>query len=78
MINLSSSYIEGIDVLYSTNTLRLRHTMLMRKLPELLLPQRLSSVTSLDMIWGLYLFNDFCFRVPPRFNQTWLLGRMLN
>lgn len=48
------SYAEGITILYSTNRIHMASSVMMRRLPQLLLPQRLSSITSLEMVWKNY------------------------
>ncbi|KAH7004246.1 hypothetical protein EDB82DRAFT_44973 [Fusarium venenatum] len=48
-----SSYIETIDILYSTNTLILEDTCVLKHLPKLLLHQRLELVTSLEVTWPI-------------------------
>ncbi|KAF4435915.1 hypothetical protein FACUT_6834 [Fusarium acutatum] len=45
------SYMETIDILYSTNTLILQGSRMINRLPQMLLPQRLATVTSLEVIW---------------------------
>jgi hypothetical protein len=42
-------YVEGIDVLYRTNTIFLESQILIMNLSELLLPQRLASIVSLEV-----------------------------
>jgi len=49
------SYMEGLDVLYSTNTIHIGSAFLTRHLPLFILPQRLASITSLELVWGLAL-----------------------
>lgn len=44
-------YMETIDVLYSTNTLILQGSRMIDRLPQMFLPQRLATVTSLEVIW---------------------------
>ena len=44
------SYAEGIDVLYGTNTIVIDSEPLMLHLPQLTLPQRLRSITSLELL----------------------------
>ncbi len=59
------TYAEGIDVLYSTNTFFLESTALFDALfcpaphhaHQLLLPQRLASITSLELRWELLLWG---------------------
>ncbi|KAK2746820.1 hypothetical protein FQN57_002862 [Myotisia sp. PD_48] len=48
------AYIEGIEVLYRTNWLCIQGIHLFRQLPDLLLPQRYASITSLRLHWDLY------------------------
>jgi hypothetical protein len=43
-------------VLYESNTVHIASYALMRYLPMLLLPQRLASIKSLELIWDLILF----------------------
>jgi hypothetical protein len=46
-----SSYAEGINVLFRTNTIYMGSISLMRYLPRLLLPQRLANITALELSW---------------------------
>lgn len=48
---------EALDILYSTNTIHISSVVLMRHLPELLLPQRLVSIMSLELVWNMVLFR---------------------
>lgn len=52
------SYVEGIDVLYSTNTIHMARNPMMLHLPQLLLPQRLASISSVEMRWFLYPYQS--------------------
>ncbi|KAG8666728.1 hypothetical protein FPOAC1_011543 [Fusarium poae] len=45
------SYAEGVDVLYHTNTIHMSSKDLISNLPNLILPQRLSMMTSLEVVW---------------------------
>lgn len=47
------SYMEVLDVLYSTNTIHIGSPFLTRHLPLSILPQRLASITSLELLWEL-------------------------
>ncbi len=49
VINTTLSYTEGIEILYSSNTIHIRSIILLRHLPVLLPPQRLASITSLEL-----------------------------
>lgn len=53
-----SSYADGIDVLFATNTFHLRSPDLLEHLPEMILPQRLRVIPSLEMCW-LGQFDGF-------------------
>ncbi|KAL6921120.1 hypothetical protein FSST1_005146 [Fusarium sambucinum] len=53
LLSCRQNYIETIDILYSTNTLILEDTCVLKHLPKLLLPQRLELVTSLEITWPL-------------------------
>jgi hypothetical protein len=48
-------YLDGIDILYGTNTFHFSDWSLIQNLPRLLPQQHLSNVTSLQMLWK---FND--------------------
>lgn len=47
----SYSYVEGIDVLYTTNTIHTCSKALVLDADRLLLPQRVASITSLELLW---------------------------
>lgn len=47
------SYAEGIDVLYSTNRIHMSNQFMVLHLPQLILPQRLASITSVELIWNV-------------------------
>lgn len=47
------SYLEGIDVLYSTNTIHTASRELIIGLQSFLLPQRLSSIASVELLWDI-------------------------
>lgn len=48
-----SSYKEGIEALNNTNTISMSSEVMIAHLPELLLPQRLAAMTSLELMWPL-------------------------
>ncbi|KAJ3526415.1 hypothetical protein NM208_g11202 [Fusarium decemcellulare] len=45
------AYIEGVQVLYTTNTIHLSSKPLLTNLSTLVLPQRLSAISSLEVVW---------------------------
>ncbi|KAJ4854990.1 uncharacterized protein T069G_10548 [Trichoderma breve] len=50
------AYLEGIDVLYSTNTIHTASKEMILSLTSILLPQRLSSITSVELLWDFAPF----------------------
>lgn len=52
------SYAEGIGVLYAMNTIHMASTVMICHLPQLLLPQRLGNITSVEMVWNFHPFRD--------------------
>ncbi|KAH7472823.1 hypothetical protein FOMA001_g11848 [Fusarium oxysporum f. sp. matthiolae] len=51
LLTCRQAYAEGIDVLYSTNTIHISSATLLADLPAYIVPQRLSAITSLEIIW---------------------------
>lgn len=45
------SYLEGIDVLYKTNTIHVTSPVLIRAMQDLISRQRLADITSLELLW---------------------------
>lgn len=54
----SISYVEGIEVLYRTNTIHISGEALLLNLPKLLIPQRLRDISSVETVWPLRLRED--------------------
>lgn len=48
---ISVSYLEGIDVLYKTNTIHIASPILMESMQEVFPWQRLQDITSLELVW---------------------------
>ncbi|KXX83064.1 hypothetical protein MMYC01_200467 [Madurella mycetomatis] len=46
------AYVEGMDVLYGTNTIHMASLPLLLHLPRLLSPQALGTITSVELIWN--------------------------
>ncbi|QYS95514.1 hypothetical protein H0G86_002805 [Trichoderma simmonsii] len=55
LLSCRQAYVEGIDVLYRTNTIHMSGQTLILNLPQLLPPQRLSAITSLEIVCPLQL-----------------------
>lgn len=55
----------GIDILYANNTFHLSDAHLILNLPRLLVPSRLASITSLEMLWKIHPFRDQQPNDPP-------------
>ncbi|OBT49691.1 hypothetical protein VE04_10049, partial [Pseudogymnoascus sp. 24MN13] len=51
LLSCRQAYAECITILYSANTIHMASSIMFRHLPQLLLPQRLSTITSIEMIW---------------------------
>ncbi|KAI1916209.1 hypothetical protein LOZ12_001148 [Ophidiomyces ophidiicola] len=58
LLSCRQAYVEAIDVLYSTNTIHMASNAMILNLPRLLLPQRLASITSIEMLWNLHPFRE--------------------
>jgi hypothetical protein len=50
MLTKPSSYAEGIQVLYATNCIHISGETLLDNLPRFILPQRLATVVSLELV----------------------------
>ncbi|KAH6869261.1 hypothetical protein B0T10DRAFT_501726 [Thelonectria olida] len=55
LLSCRQNYNEAIDVLYSTNTIVMTGVEMLTHLPELLLPQRLAYIASLEISWPLHI-----------------------
>ncbi|KAM5357506.1 hypothetical protein ACJZ2D_016196 [Fusarium nematophilum] len=53
LLSCRQNYAEAIDVLYSTNTIAMTGEAMLVHLSQLLLPQRLAAITSLEISWPL-------------------------
>ncbi|KAF4962260.1 hypothetical protein FSARC_9649 [Fusarium sarcochroum] len=53
LLSCRQNYAETIDLLYSTNTIAMSGEEMMTHINQLLLPQRLASITSLEIRWPL-------------------------
>ncbi|KAF4948693.1 hypothetical protein FGADI_9468 [Fusarium gaditjirri] len=51
------SYVEGIEILYSTNTIHISSATLLANLPAYIVPQRLSTITALEIAW--FIDSDY-------------------
>ncbi|RFU76615.1 hypothetical protein TARUN_5641 [Trichoderma arundinaceum] len=50
------AYVEGIDILYSTNTFHTASKEMILSFNSILLPQRLSSITAVELLWDFAPF----------------------
>ncbi|KAF5544801.1 hypothetical protein FPHYL_10937 [Fusarium phyllophilum] len=53
LLSCRQNYAEAIDILYSKNTIIMANEALITHLPQLLVPHRLASITSLEISWNL-------------------------
>lgn len=73
-------YIETIDLIYRTNTIYIRSLALSQHIRSLLLPQRLASIRSLEIVWDFYgdikfaEYHDSLTRPP--LNYSWLMEKI--
>ncbi|KAF7559867.1 hypothetical protein G7046_g4279 [Stylonectria norvegica] len=59
LLSCRQAYLEGIDVLFSTNTINMAHRKTIMDVRRLFLPERLALIRSVELIWG---FDPF---FPP-------------
>ncbi|VUC26173.1 unnamed protein product [Clonostachys rosea] len=52
LLSCRQGYMEGMEVLYKTNTFQISSDVLLRGLHEVLAPTVLSSITSLELVWN--------------------------
>lgn len=62
------AYLEGVDVLYATNTIRLHGTHIFYNLPKLIAQPRLADISTVSLFWDLGV-PGFCgkYRIPQEF-----------
>ncbi|CAH0046174.1 unnamed protein product, partial [Clonostachys solani] len=72
LLSCRQAYKEGIEVLYSTNTIHSASKLMLLNLDKLLLPQRLSNIKSLELIWTFdpYLGDCEPTREPCRDSES--------
>ncbi|CAG9982001.1 unnamed protein product [Clonostachys byssicola] len=51
LLSCRQAYCEGVDVLYGTNTIHTASKQMLLHLDKLLLPQRLSTIRSVELVW---------------------------
>ncbi|CAM1511966.1 Fc.00g094790.m01.CDS01 [Cosmosporella sp. VM-42] len=56
LLSCRQAYIEGMPILYSTNTIHTSSKEMIMQLPRLLLPQRLASIKSMELVWEFVPF----------------------
>lgn len=52
------AYIEGLEVLYTTNQFHIRGQELLEDLPRFLSPSRLATITTVELLWGVHADAD--------------------
>ncbi|XEV07380.1 hypothetical protein FSHL1_012667 [Fusarium sambucinum] len=67
LLSCRQNYAEGIDVLYSTNTVVMSGEAMISHIPKLLLPQRLASMTFIEVRWPLLPEPPGKFETSPDF-----------
>ncbi|KAL6820275.1 hypothetical protein J3E69DRAFT_341565 [Trichoderma sp. SZMC 28015] len=64
LLSCRQAYMEGIDVLYRTNTIHMSGQTFILNLPQLLPPKRLSAITSLEIVCPLTLHGAEVGAIP--------------
>ncbi|KAI9150585.1 DNA-directed RNA polymerase II subunit RPB1 [Paramyrothecium foliicola] len=57
LLSCRQNYAEGITALYAKNTIIMRGKHLIMHLPQLILPHRLASMTSVELVWPIKRFR---------------------
>ncbi|CAG9936313.1 unnamed protein product [Clonostachys rosea f. rosea IK726] len=52
LLSCRQAYLEGMDVLYRTNTIHIASAPLLHYLPDIMTPNVLSHITSLELVWN--------------------------
>lgn len=60
LLSCRQNYAEMIDLLYSSNTIAMSGEAMISHIGQLVLPQRLAAVTSLEIRWPLQRANEAC------------------
>lgn len=53
LLTIENSYIEGVDILYRTNTFHISSLPLLLNLARLMPPRHLATITSVELLWDL-------------------------
>lgn len=64
LLSCRQAYTEGIDVLYSNNCINLRSEPLLLHLPQIIPPNRLASITALELIIRAHPIGDDTYQKP--------------
>ena len=70
-------YIEGLEILYRTNTIHIANAALFPRLPRLLVPERLADIESLEVVWEHHELRPSLWG-PPRPAQMTLYLHILS
>ncbi|KAH6889136.1 hypothetical protein B0T10DRAFT_47503 [Thelonectria olida] len=68
LLSCRNAYVEGIDILYSTNTIHIASPVLLRSIQDIIPQPRLSEMTSLELVWKpkeIPLNEGFISQDPP-------------
>ncbi|VUC36815.1 unnamed protein product [Clonostachys rosea] len=77
LLSCRQAYKEGIEVLYSTNTIHSASKLMLLNLDKLLLPQRLSTIKSLELVWTFDPYLGDCEPVKEPCRDSSSFDKML-
>ncbi|ATY63714.1 hypothetical protein A9K55_008046 [Cordyceps militaris] len=72
LLSCRQAYLEGIDILYGTNTIHTASKALILNADRLLLPQRVAAITSLEVLWDFGPYPPWADSFPSKTKE--LLG----
>lgn len=72
MTPADDSYVDGVDILYSTNTFHLSEMELQLNLPRLLPGHSLARITSIELMWAFEKSYDFGYLSDNNLARLWM------
>ncbi|KFY44973.1 hypothetical protein V494_01226 [Pseudogymnoascus sp. VKM F-4513 (FW-928)] len=75
LLSCKQAYLEGIDVLYKTNTIHIASPILMRSIHDIIPWQRLEDMVSLELVWKAKILPLELGLTDNKYSPRKLLGR---
>jgi hypothetical protein len=66
LLTCRQAYVEGIDVLYGTNTMHINGAAIVNQLPKFLVPARLATIRAVELVWSLKPWADTYIRTRAK------------